>query len=198
MTPLILASTSTTRLALLAAAGLHPTQLSPAFDEKPIRQAQQAAGKTAGETANALAEAKARAVSDKRPGSLVIGADQILECDGVWFEKPADRGTARRQLLDLRGRTHRLWTAVATVKDGVAVWHHIAVAEMTMRTFSDAFLDAYLDRAGPEILRSVGAYQLEGAGVQLFDDVSGDFFGILGLPLLPLLGHLRAEGVLAP
>ena len=156
MMPLILASTSATRQALLTAAGLHPQQQSPHLDEGPIKQSAQAAGKTAGETAYELAQAKARAVSEKQGDCLVIGADQILECDGVWFDKPVDRESARSQLLALRGRTHQLWTAVATVKNSVVVWHHVAVAALTMRSFSEAYLEAYLEQAGPNILASVG------------------------------------------
>ena len=125
----------------------------------------------------------------------MIGADQILECDGAWFDKPRSMSEARSHLLALRGRTHRLATAACVVRDGQRIWHHVSVPALTMRAFSDAFLDSYLERCGDDLLSSVGAYRLEGAGAQLFARIRGDFFTILGLPLLELLGFLREHGV---
>jgi septum formation protein len=126
----------------------------------------------------------------------VIGADQVLDCDGVLFDKPADPGAARTQLLALRGRTHRLVSAVVLVRDGQRLWHHVGRADLKMRDFSTRFLDRYLESAGQAALSSVGAYQLEGIGAQLFAAIEGDYFTILGLPLLPLLDNLREHGVL--
>jgi hypothetical protein len=127
---------------------------------------------------------------------LVIGADQVLECDGVLFDKPVDLAAARAQLLALRGRTHRLVSAVVLARDGQRAWHHVDRADLTMRDFSAGFLDHYLESSGDAVLSSVGAYQLEGRGVQLFVRIDGDYFSILGLPLLPLLDILREQGVL--
>ncbi len=156
----------------------------------------QVLGAEEGETP-ALAELKARSAGGRAPaGSLVLGADQILELDGVWLEKPADRAAARAQLASLRGRTHRLVSAVVAVKDGARIWHAVDRAELTVRPFSDAFLDAYLDRCGESVLGSVGAYRIEGEGAQLMARIRGDHFTILGLPLLPLLAFLREQGVL--
>ena len=132
----------------------------------------------------------------RHPGALVIGADQMLDCEGVWFDKPTGRDGAREQLKALRGRTHRLVSCAVIVRDGERIWHQIDRARLTMRNFSDAFLDEYLDSAGDDVLHSVGAYQLEGLGAQLFHRVDGDFFTILGLPLLPVLGFLRVHGVI--
>ena len=195
MTPLILASSSVTRRHMLEAAGLAVQFEAPDVNEMPIKTAARRAGLTAGEAAARLAEAKALAVSG--PDGLIIGADQILECDGIWHDKPANLDAARQQLLALRGRSHRLWTAVVVARTGIAVWRHIAAAELTMRMFSDDFLDGYLSRVGTNALSSVGAYQLEGLGIQLFEKIEGDFFTILGLPLLPLLGYLRQSDAVA-
>ena len=150
----------------------------------------------AGEVAEALAELKAQRVTRRHPGALVIGADQMLECEGTWFDKPADRAAARAQLEALSGRVHRLVTCAVVVLDGERLWHRTESATMTMRRLSPEFLDRYLDTAGNEVLSSVGAYQLEGLGAQLFARVEGDFFTVLGLPLLPLLDFLRVRGVL--
>ena len=148
--------------------------------------------------AEVLAELKAVRVSTRRPGALVIGADQMLDCDGAWFDKPADRDAARAQLLALRHKTHRLTSSVVAVRDGRRVWHHTESAKLTMRNFSEGFLDRYLEQAGAAVLSSVGAYQLEGLGAQLFLQVEGDFFTILGLPLLALMDFLRENGELIP
>jgi septum formation protein len=194
--PLILASGSRTRLALLTAAGLSVTAIPAAIDEDAVKSQGRAKGQDAAAVALALAEVKARAVSKTHPDALVIGADQMLACQSQWFDKPADRTDARRQLLILAGQTHRLLTAVAVCRGDQTLWRHGAVATLTMRSFTEAFVDDYLSRAGDAPLSSVGAYQLEGLGVQLFDKIEGDHFTILGLPLLPLLAFLRQAKVL--
>ncbi|MBP2300383.1 septum formation protein [Azospirillum picis] len=192
---LVLASGSRTRAAMLERAGLTALLDRPAVDEDEVKAAGRAENVTAEIVAEALAELKAQRITRRHPGALVVGADQMLECEGRWFDKPTDRAGARDQLLALRGRTHRLISCAVVVRDGQRMWHRIDSARLTMRSFSDAFLDDYLDRAGDEVLQSVGAYQLEGLGAQLFHRVEGDFFTILGLPLLPLLGFLRVHGV---
>jgi septum formation protein len=144
----------------------------------------------------ALAELKALQVSRGRPGRLVLGADQMLDCDGAWFDKPESRAAARDQLLALRGKTHRLTSAAVLARDGRRIWHHAAAARLTMRAFTEAFLDRYLDEARDAVLSAVGAYQLEGLGAQMFKQIDGDFFTILGLPLLPVLDILREQNQL--
>lgn len=149
-----------------------------------------------GAVAGLLAREKAAAVSQQKPGRLVLGADQTLALGQRRFSKPADRAAAREQLKILRGQSHALHSAVALVRDGKPIFEHCAVARLTMRTFSDDFLESYLDAAGSAVTASVGAYQVEGFGVQLFDRIDGDHSTILGLPLLPLLDALRLQGVL--
>ncbi|ALG70300.1 septum formation protein Maf [Azospirillum thiophilum] len=192
---LVLASGSRTRAAMLEQAGLTAILDKPLVDEEEVKEAGRVEGVSADIVAEALAELKAQRITRRHPGALVIGADQMLECEGRWFDKPAGRDAARDQLLALRGRTHRLVSCAVVVRDGERIWHKTDSARLTMRNFSEAFLDAYLERAGEGVLHSVGAYQLEGLGAQLFHRVEGDFFTILGLPLLPLLGFLRVHGV---
>jgi septum formation protein len=192
--PLILASASASRRALLAAAGLRFAISRADIDETAVKQCVQAAGGTAAAAALELAERKARAV--QRAGALVIGCDQILVCEGAWFDKPPSVDAARTQLAALRGRTHELVTATACVRDGAVVFSQVAVPRLTMRHFSDAFLETYLAREGSCVLTSVGAYRLEGAGMHLFDRVEGEHAAILGLPMLPLLAYFRACGIL--
>ena len=193
----VLASGSRTRAEMLERAGVRVTLAPAAVDEEEIKLAARAEGAPVEDVAEALAELKAQRVTRRHPGALVIGADQMLECEGRWFDKPTDRAAARAQLQELRGRTHRLVSCAVVVRDGERLWHHVDRARLTMRPFSDAFLDSYLDGAGGDVLHSVGAYHLEGLGAQLFHRVDGDFFTILGLPLLPLLGFLRVHGVIA-
>ncbi|CAO3372094.1 Maf family protein [Azospirillum argentinense] len=193
----VLASGSRTRAEMLERAGVRVALAPAAVDEEEIKLAARAEGAPVEDVAEALAELKAQRVTRKHPGALVIGADQMLECEGRWFDKPADRAAARAQLQDLRGRTHRLVSCAVVIRDGERLWHHVDRARLTMRPFSDAFLDSYLNASGDDVLGSVGAYHLEGLGAQLFHRVDGDFFTILGLPLLPLLGFLRVHGVIA-
>jgi len=194
---IVLASASAARAALLRAAGVAAIAEPATVDEAEIRVSLRAAGADAAAAATTLAELKAQKVSSRHPGGLVIGADQILDCGGRWFDKPESLARARDDLLALRGRSHDLHSAVVAVCDGARLWHQSERATLTMRPFSDAFLDAYLNAAGPAALVSVGAYQLEGVGAQLFSRIQGDYFAILGLPLLPLLEFLRARGALA-
>ncbi len=193
---LILATASAARRAVLAAAGLRFTAEAAAVDEAAIKEAARAVGIPPGVAAMLLAEAKAQRIARRHPEALVIGADQLLVCEGRWFDKPPDMAAARAQLLALRGRPHELMTAMVCWRGGQRVWQHLARPRLTMRGFSDAFLDAYLALEGEAVLGSVGAYRLEGPGVQLFDAVEGEHSAILGLPLLPLLGFLRQHGVL--
>jgi septum formation protein len=193
---IILASTSATRLAMLEAAGLALRVVAPEVDERPVKVKLAATRARAETLATTLAELKAVAVSKQFPEALVIGADQVLDCDGKLFDKPVGRDGAKRQLKDLRGKRHRLLSAVAVATGGEVAWKHVAAASLSMRVFSDAFLDSYLERAGDDVLGSVGAYRIEGLGAQLFAKVDGDQSTILGLPLLPLLDHLRLAGAI--
>jgi septum formation protein len=195
---IILASASRTRAHMLEQAGIGFRVDVAAVDEQAVKDSLKPETRNPARAAEVLAELKAVRVSARHPGVLVIGADQVLDCEGVWFDKPADRAGARAQLLALRHKTHRLTSAVAAVKDGRRVWHHTESARLTMRNFSDAFLESYLEAAGDSVLSSVGAYQLEGLGSQLFLSVEGDVFTILGLPLLALMDYLRENGELVP
>jgi septum formation protein len=197
MTSLILASGSATRRAMLEAAGLSIVADAPDLDESEIKLSCRAQGLSAGETARMLAIAKATQVASRYPGKIVLGADQMLECEGVWFDKPADRAAAARQIARLSGRTHTLFSAVAAIRDDAVIWRAVETAEMTLREVSPAFIEAYLDRVGDAALSSVGGYQVEGPGIQLFSAIRGDHSTILGTPLLPLLEFLRDEGVVA-
>ena len=192
----ILASASSARRAVLAACGVAFEVRSAGVDEDALKQAARAAGEPAETAALRLAEAKAGVVSADAPDALVIGADQILVCGDAWFDKPPDLAAARTQLLALRGRTHGLATGVVCMRHGQPVWRHVETPRLSMRAFSAVFLDAYLALEGERVLGSVGAYRLEGPGVQLFERVDGEHSAILGLPLLPLLAFLRGAGVL--
>src|SRR5262245_58114730 len=192
--PLVLASKSAVRRTVLEAAGV-PVEIEAAdIDERAIEAR---AGLTdPGAVAQLLAQEKARVVSVKKPGRVVLGADQTLALGDKRFSKATDRAGARAQLQELRGRTHALHSAVAVLRDGAVQYEHLAAARLTMRSFSDAFMDHYLDAIGPAATASVGGYQLEGRGAQLFERVEGDHFTVLGLPLLPLLQWLREAGLL--
>jgi septum formation protein len=189
---LILASTSAIRRRLLANAGIAVDCVPPTTDEAALRD-RLAPGEPASAIAAALAEAKALSVSAEHPDAHVIAADQLLVLDGAILAKPRDLAEARRHLTLLRGRTHTLISAVVVARDGRRRTAIVDRADLTMRDFTDRFLDRYLAAVGPEITSSVGAYRLEEHGAQLFDRIEGDFFTILGLPLLPLLSFLRAE-----
>lgn len=195
---IILASGSTARRDLLRMAGVAFDADTAPVDEAAIKASFLHEGAPAADAAIAIGEMKALRVSQRRPGRLVVGADQMLDLDGEWFNKPANRDEARQHLVKLRGRAHRLTSAVVVVLDGQRIWHHASSATMTMRAFTDHFLDDYLNREGDKLLSSVGAYRLEGLGVQLFEAIEGDYFTILGLPLLPLLDFLRTRRELAP
>jgi len=193
--PVVLASASAVRARLLVAAGIVFTQQPASVDEGEIKDALKSEGARANEAADTLAELKAQHVSRKHPDALVIGADQILECDGVWFDKPHDRADAAMSLKTLAGRAHDLVASVCVVRGGAVLWHHSDRATLRVRALDDGFIERYLDAAGQTALDSVGAYQLEGLGANLFTRIDGDYFTILGLPLLPLLDFLRGHRV---
>jgi septum formation protein len=193
----VLASASRARAAMLVQAGVGCTPHPANVDEDEVKRSLRATGTDVAGVAQALAVLKAENTSRRHPGALVIGADQMLDCDGVWFDKPTGRDGARSTLYALRGRDHRLISAAVVVCDGVRVWQHTDDAVLTMRRLTDEYVERYLDAVGEAAWSSVGAYQLEGLGAQLFQRVEGDFFTVLGLPLLPLLDFLRTRGVLA-
>jgi septum formation protein len=194
--PLILASASPTRRAMLVAAGIAIDQRPAAVDETAVKDALRADGVAPGDAALVLAELKARRVAGQTPARLVLGADQILTCEGEWFDKPRDLADARAHLERLAGQRHELWTAAIVVRGEARIWHEIAQARLWLRPCSDAFLEAYLDAVGDLALGSVGGYQIEGLGAQLFARIEGDRFAILGLPLIGLLECLRVQGML--
>ena len=191
---LILASASPSRRRMLANAGL-------AFDVEPAGVDEEEITRSLGsraapqELASTLAEMKALRVSAKHPAEFVVGADSTLACNGRMFDKPPSLDAARKQLLALRGQTHELFSSVVVARGGVRLWHWSERARLTMRQLNDGFIDSYLARAGEDVLTSVGAYQLEGLGAHLFSRVDGDYFTILGLPLLPLLSFLAEHGI---
>lgn len=191
---LILASTSSTRIALLRNAGLDFEARSPGVDERALEAPLLAAAASPTEIALALARAKALALD--APGRLVLGGDQVLDLDGERFVKPVDRAAAASQIAALAGRTHRLRTAIVLASEGAVIWEHVSTASLTMRPLTGEAIERYLDAAGEAALWSVGAYLLEGVGIQLFSAIEGDYFSILGLPMLPLLAELRQRGVL--
>jgi septum formation protein len=193
--PLVLASKSAARRGLLEAAGV-PVEIKPAaIDERAVESRAAVTGADA--VAALLAREKAKSVAAEHPDRIVVGADQTLALGERRFSKAADRLAAREQILALRGRIHTLYSAVAVVRAGEVAFEHVAAAHLTMRAFSHAFLESYLDTVGAVALASVGGYQLEGAGIQLFERVEGDHSTVLGLPLLPLLAFLRQAGLLA-
>ncbi len=194
---LILASGSASRQRILRAVGVLFTAIPADIDEDELKQDLLRAGMFEDDIAGTLAEAKALHVSQQRPDALVLGADQILLFDGELVSKCADLDTARALLLRLRGRPHRLMSALALARGGGVFWTYAEESILHMRDFSDAFLDAYLSTEGEGILGCVGCYKVEGLGAQLFESVEGDYFAIQGLPLLPLLAELRRLGVIA-
>jgi len=196
--PIILASASKIRAQLLINAGLDLEIIPAGIDEDEVKNVL-SSNKTpasGGDVAELLAQAKALDISQKYPGRLVIGADQTLACGDRLFDKAQDMKDAREKLLALRGMTHSLFSAIACAKDGNVLWNHNDIAYLTMREFSPEFLGKYLALLGDEVLESVGGYKLEAHGAQLFDNIQGDYFTVLGLPLLPLLKFLRKTGVL--
>lgn len=195
---IILASQSPVRRRLLAQTGIDFETAVSGTDEASVKASLLAEGASPREIAEVLAELKAVSVSRRTMGAFVIGADQVLELEGTLYDKPGDLAGARQHLETLRGKTHRLHTAAVVAKAGAPIWRQLDAADLTMRTFSDAFLDAYLEAEGEAVTGSVGAYFYEGRGAQLFSRVSGDYFTVLGLPLLPLLQFMRDHGVLAP
>jgi septum formation protein len=191
---LILASASPSPRQLLANAGLVFTNEPSGIDEAEVKRSH---GSRAApqELASTLAEMKAARVSARHPDAMVVGADSTLACNGRMFDKPTDLAAARRQLQTLRGQTHELFSSVVVARGGARLWHWSERARLTMRQLDDGFIDSYLARTGDDVLTSVGAYQLEGLGAHLFSRVDGDYFTILGLPLLPLLSFLAGHGI---
>lgn len=194
---LILASTSPIRLQLLRNAGLQVDAVAPRVDEITARDALLAEGARPRDIADTLAELKARKVSEKQPGDVVIGCDQVLDLDGELFAKPETPDAAKDQLLRLRGRSHRLISAVVVYEDAQPTWRHVAEARLTMHQITDAYLADYIARNWDSIRHSVGCYKIEEEGIRLFSAVSGDHFTILGLPLLPLLAWMGTRGMIA-
>lgn len=193
---LILASQSSARRAMLAAAGVPHQAMAAGVDEDPVKQALRAEGRDARALADALAELKAVRLSVRRPENLVLGCDSTVALDdGTMLDKPENRDEAAAQLRLLSGRRHRLWSAAVIARAGAPEWRHVAVAALHVRSLSDRFIEQYLDAEWPAIAGCVGGYRLEGPGVQLFAKIEGDHFTILGLPLLPLLDQLRQRGV---
>lgn len=193
---IVLASGSVYRRKMLEDAGVAVETVRPEVDERAVEAAVEGSGVEPGDLAAILAEAKALDVSQNRPGRLVIGADQTLSLGDDVLHKPADMEQARRRLLALSGKTHQLNSAVVLVRDGEVLWRHVAVARLTMRALDPGFVGRHLSRVDDKALSSVGAYQIEGEGIQLFERVDGDHFTVVDLPLLPLLAELRELGAI--
>lgn len=193
---LVLASASAVRTRLLTSAGVVHIVDPAHVDEGAVRDAMLGENAPHFAIAEALAELKAQRISQKRDGEMVLGSDQVLSCDGVLFEKPPRVGDVRAHLGALMGKAHSLHTSACVVRDGAVLWHETTEAVLHMRTLSDAFIEDYVDQVGEDACQSVGAYQLEGLGSQLFSRIDGSFFDILGLPLLPLLAFLRNNDML--
>ena len=197
MVALVLASASTVRRRLLAGAGLDFSTDAADVDEAGIKERLRNDGRSVEDTALALARAKAEIAARRHARACVIGADQVLEQDGRWLDKPADMAAARRHLEAFSGRRHRLVTAASAFIDGAEAWQSVTVSTLHVRPLSPAFIDEYLAAVGTAALSSVGAYQLESYGIQLFERIEGDYFSILGLPLVELLAFLRGRGLMA-
>lgn len=193
---LVLASGSEARAAMLRAAGVEFEAVASRIPEAAYKERYLPGEDLPEQVAHALAEAKAMAVSEVMPGRLVLGADQVLVFEDEIFDKPSAFSDARRQMRRLRGRDHSLISAAVLVRDGVAVWHGMGSAHLWVRDYTDAFLDRYLAQEGDAVLNTVGGYRIEGLGAQLFDRIEGDYFSVLGLPLLEVLAALRDEGVM--
>jgi len=193
---IILASGSPFRKAMLVNAGLDIEAVPADVDERALEAPLQDSGVSPEDVASILAEAKATEVSERKPGALVLGCDQTLSLGDEIFHKPADMEGARRHLLALSGKTHQLNSAAVLCRNGEVLWRHVGVASLTMRKLDPAFIGRHLARVGAKALSSVGAYQIEGEGVQLFDKIEGDYFTIVGLPLVPVLKELRALGAI--
>lgn len=195
---LVLASASQARRAILENAGIAHSVRPARVDEDELKRALTASPIKGRDLADALAEAKAIKISARDPEALVLGADQVLVCNDIFFDKPIDMDHARAHLAGLSGKQHQLCGALVLAQGGEAIWRHVAIAKMHMRPLSQEGIDAYLAVAGPDILSSVGAYQLEGVGAQLFERIDGDYFTVMGLPLLPLLQQLRLRDMVLP
>lgn len=193
---LVLASTSPFRKQLLQQAGLDFTSSAPDIDERAVEAAAEHQALAPAELAALLGCEKALAVSREKPDALVLGGDQVMALGSQVYHKPKDMAAARTQLLSLRGTTHVLNSSLALAHNGKILWSHVSQAQMSVRMFSETFLDDYLERVGERILKSVGGYQIEGMGVQLFSAIEGDYFTIIGVPLLPLMEKLRELGVI--
>ena len=193
---IILASGSPFRKKLLENAGIRFEAIPASIDERVVESTLSGSGISPEDVATVLAEAKALDVSEKNRDALVIGSDQTLSLDDMIFHKPADMEDARRHLLKLSGKTHHLNSAVVIARNGETLWRHVAVARLSMRKLDPGSIGRYLSRVGDRALSSVGAYQIEGEAIQLFEEVDGDYFTIVGLPMLPLLAALRAQGAL--
>ena len=193
---IVLASGSRFRKAMLEAAGVDIDVMPAEIDERAVEQTLEGTGASPEDVAQVLAEAKALDVSERNPGRLVLGCDQTLSLGDELFHKPGDMEDARRHLLKLSGKTHQLNSAAVLARNGEAFWLHVGVAHLTMRKHEPAFIGRHLARVGPMALNSVGAYQVEGEGIQLFEKIDGDHFTIVGLPLLPLLRELRELGAI--
>jgi septum formation protein len=192
----ILASSSPFRSKMLSDAGLAFNVEKAKTDERAVEESVAGSVLSPEEIASILAEAKASDVSAGNPGRLVVGCDQTLSLDEQVLHKPSDMEEARRRLLRLAGRTHRLSSAIVAVRDGEAIWRHVSTAQLTMRKLDPGFVGRHLARVGEKALSSVGAYQIEGEGIQLFERIEGDYFTIVGLPLLPFLAFLRERGLI--
>lgn len=196
MTEIILASGSASRRSLLAGAGIIAQSIKPNVDEDTAKIAMRGYGMSVRDQAMQLAEMKAVKVSRSQPG-FVIGGDQMLNLEGEAFDKPADLDAAVSHLRKLSGKSHTLETAIVIAENGEPIWRHLARPKLTVRILSDRFIETYIDTCGDALLSTVGAYQLEGMGAQIFSKIEGDYFSILGLPLLPLLDYFRVRGLLA-
>ena len=196
MRPIVLASTSITRRRLLEDAHVPHEAVAPRIDEAAIRPSLLAEGMGPRDIADALAQMKATKVAAKKDAAIVVGADQTGDLDGALLTRPASRAEAAEQLAELSGRTHRLHSAVVVIDAGRPVWRHVATARLTMRPLGNNYLESYLDRNWPGLADSVGGYKLEREGVRLFSRVEGDFFAVLGLPLVDLCSYLAMIGVI--